>query len=63
MTHCSDYRLTFGNYRGSTIGKIYKIDRSYVLWLRDDTQGPAQKAAEEFIRQENYRIIEEGRKK
>ena len=56
-----DFKLTFGSYRNRTIAEIYKTDRQYVLWLRDETQGPAQKAAEAFIRAENIRIISEGK--
>jgi hypothetical protein len=48
-----DYKLTFGTYRNRKIAEVYKTDRRYVLWLRDQTQGPAQKAAEEFIKSEN----------
>jgi hypothetical protein len=55
-----DYKLTFGTYRNRTIAEVYRTDRRYVLWLRDQTQGPAQKAAEAFIKSENIRIISSG---
>lgn len=62
MSDARDHKLTFGSYRGRTIGEVYKTDRSYILWLRDATSGPAQKAAQQFIYDDNKRIIAEGKK-
>lgn len=57
-----DFKLTFGSYKGRTLAQVYKIDRQYIYWLRDETGGPAQEAAEQFVRDDNKRIIEEGRR-
>lgn len=58
-THRKEYRMQFGSHKGKTIEQIHRSDPQYILWLRDETTGPAQKAAEDFIRGENKRIIEE----
>jgi len=54
-----EYRMGFGSHKGKTIEQIHRSDPQYILWLRDETTGPAQKAAEDFVRGENKRIIEE----
>jgi len=51
--------MGFGSHKGKTIEQIHRFDPQYVLWLRDETTGPAQRAAEDFIRGENRRIVEE----
>lgn len=58
----SDFKIPFGSHKGRTVAEIYKIDRQYVLWLRDETTGLAQKAAQEFITKENQRIIQESKR-
>lgn len=57
-THRKDFRMPFGSHKGKTIDQIHRSDPQYVLWLRDETTGAAQKAAEEFIHGENKRICE-----
>lgn len=53
--------LNFGSYRGRTISEVYKTDPAYIEWLRFQDDSPAQRAAEEFIHEENQRIINRGR--
>ena len=56
-----DFMVPFGSHKGKTVSEIYKYDPKYVLWLRDETIGDAQLAAEEFIHAESKRIIEEAK--
>ena len=30
-----DWTFTFGKYRGKTFDEVYKMDRNYLIWLRD----------------------------
>lgn len=45
------YKLTFGKYSGNKLGDIYKSDRDYLLWLKDNerTDPTVRKAIEILI--------------
>lgn len=61
--NAGDFLVNFGSYRGKTLSAIYRIDKAYVLWLRDDCRlTEVRRAATDFIRSENERIIATGKR-
>ncbi|RHW51297.1 hypothetical protein DS831_04555 [Bombilactobacillus bombi] len=42
-------KVTFGKYKGQTLGEIFKQDKSYLEWLKDNAKKPEMKQAAEMV--------------
>ncbi|MBE5813437.1 MAG: hypothetical protein E7314_07345 [Clostridiales bacterium] len=60
----NNFKMNFGKYKGKTLEEIYKEDKSYLVWLKNNekTDEKIKKACDNLLIEENAKDVNDGNK-